>query len=457
MSRFDDFCNSISTTIDRLSVLAKDSTYIKSEYYEKYEVKRGLRDINGKGVLTGLTEISEIVSSKSDGKGGSMPCNGELYYRGINIDDLIKGYSHKGNYRYEETCYLLLFGKLPTVQELGEFCKIMSGFSHLPPSFVRDIIMKAPPTDMMNGLSRSVLSMYSYDKNPDDISIQNVLKQCLQLISQFAMLSVYGYKAYDHYHNEGDLIIRQPKDEYSISENLLYMLRPNGEFTPQEAEMLDICLVLHAEHGGGNNSSFTTHVVSSSGTDTYSSISASLGSLKGPRHGGANVKVVKMFEEMKENLKDTSDDSIIEYLEGLLAKENFDKSGLIYGMGHAVYSLSDPRADILKKYVSALANTKGQSSEYSLYAKVQDLAPQVIMRRRQIYKGVSANIDFYSGLVYSMLGLPTELFTPMFAVARVVGWSAHRIEELSNNGKIIRPGYNSVAERKPYISMEDRT
>lgn len=456
MSQFDDFSKSISTTIERLAVMAKESTYIKSEYYDQYDVKRGLRDINGKGVLTGLTEISEIVSSKRNVEGESQPCAGELYYRGIEIKDIVKKYSHKGNYRFEETCYLLLFGNLPTTSELEEFCTIMTGYSQLPPSFVRDIIMKAPSSDMMNALSRSVLTLYSYDKTADDICINNVLRQCLQLIAQFPMLSVYGYKAFEHYHNEGDLIIRQPKSEYSIAENILYMLRTNGEFTPQEAEMLDICLVLHAEHGGGNNSSFTTHVVSSSGTDTYSSISASLGSLKGPRHGGANIKVVKMFEDMKLKLNNYSDESIIEYLESLLDKTAFDNSGLIYGMGHAVYSLSDPRADILKEYVSALAESKGQSDEYRLYALVQDLAPQVIMRKRQIYKGVSANIDFYSGLVYSMLGLPAELYTPIFAVARSVGWSAHRIEELSNNGKIIRPGYNSVAERKPYVAIENR-
>lgn len=457
MADFKSFLEEVQADIDDLAVMAKESTYIKSEYYDKYDVKRGLRDINGKGVLTGLTEISDIISSKTNEEGKSVPCKGELYYRGIKIQDIVNGFAGSGNrYGFEEAAYLLLFGKLPNNNELKKFIDILGGFRRLPNSFVRDIIMKAPTNDMMIALSRSVLTLYSYDGNPDDISITNVLRQCMQLIAQFPLLAVYGYHVYKHYYNSESLLIRKPNPDYSIAENILYILREDGKFTPLEAELLDICLVLHAEHGGGNNSSFTTHVVSSSGTDTYSSIAASLGSLKGPRHGGANIKVVKMIEDMKANLKDYSDESVSEYLEKLLDKKAFDKSGLIYGMGHAVYSLSDPRADILKAYIKELACEKNAQGEYDLYQKIQRLAPEIISKKRSIYKGVSCNIDFYSGFLYNMLGLPVELFTPIFAIARVVGWSAHRIEELSNNGKIIRPGYNAVCEYKDYVARDDR-
>jgi len=457
MTDFKSFLEEVQADIDDLAVMAKDSTYIKSEYYDKYDVKRGLRDINGKGVLTGLTEISDIISSKTNEDGKSVPCKGELYYRGIKIKDIVNGFAGLGNrYGFEESAYLLLFGKLPNNDELKKFIEILGGFRRLPNSFVRDIIMKAPTNDMMIALSRSVLTLYSYDSNPDDISITNVLRQCLQLIAQFPLLAVYGYNVYKHYYNSESLLIRKPNPDYSIAENLLYILREDGNFTPLEAELLDICLVLHAEHGGGNNSSFTTHVVSSSGTDTYSSIAASLGSLKGPRHGGANIKVVKMIEDMKANLVDYSDESVTKYLEDLLDKKAFDRSGLIYGMGHAVYSLSDPRADILKSYIKALANEKNAQGEFELYEKIQRLAPEIIGKKRSIYKGVSCNIDFYSGFLYNMLGLPVELFTPIFAIARVVGWSAHRIEELSNNGKIIRPGYNAVCEYKEYVARDER-
>ena len=457
MTDFKSFLEEVQADIDDLAVMAKDSTYIKSEYYDKYDVKRGLRDINGKGGLTGLTEISDIISSKTNEDGKSVPCKGELYYRGIKIQDIVNGFAGLGNrYGFEESAYLLLFGKLPNNDELKKFIEILGGFRRLPNSFVRDIIMKAPTNDMMIALSRSVLTLYSYDSNPDDISITNVLRQCLQLIAQFPLLAVYGYNVYKHYYNSESLLIRKPNPDYSIAENLLYILREDGNFTPLEAELLDICLVLHAEHGGGNNSSFTTHVVSSSGTDTYSSIAASLGSLKGPRHGGANIKVVKMIEDMKANLVDYSDESVTKYLEDLLDKKAFDRSGLIYGMGHAVYSLSDPRADILKSYIKALANEKNAQGEFELYEKIQRLAPEIIGKKRSIYKGVSCNIDFYSGFLYNMLGLPVELFTPIFAIARVVGWSAHRIEELSNNGKIIRPGYNAVCEYKEYVARDER-
>lgn len=457
MSKYQEICNNVFDKINELAVLAQNSTYINPEYFKKYDVKLGLRDINGKGVLTGLTEISEIVASKTDENGVSKPANGELYYRGYNIKDLVAGFTGRKECNgFEETAYLLLFGKLPTASELKEFCDMQTNFTTLPISFVRDILMKAPSPDLMNVLARSVLTLYSYDATPDDISIPNVLRQCLQLIAEFPLLAVYGYKVFHHYYSGGDLVIRQPKPEYSTAQNILYMLRDDGNFTDLEAELLDMCLVLHMEHGGGNNSSFTTHVVSSSGTDTYSTIASSLGSLKGPRHGGANIKVVKMFEDMKANIKDYSDESVKEYLTKLLDKQAFDKSGLIYGMGHAVYSLSDPRADILHSFVKTLAFNKGLQEEYSLYEKIERLAPQVITERRAIYKGVSCNIDFYSGFVYNLLGIPPEMFTPIFAIARVVGWSAHRIEELSNNGKIIRPGYNSVAERRDYTEMNKR-
>ena len=445
----------ITPEIFRLANMSKQAGIIDTELFTKYDVKRGLRDLNGKGVLAGLTNISDVRANKIV-DGVQIPTHGRLFYRGYDVKDLVEGFAEDSNFGYEEATYLLLFNKLPDAKELEMFKSLLAGYRSLPTSFVRDIIMKAPTNDMMIALSRSVLTLYSYDSNPDDISITNVLRQCLQLIAQFPLLAVYGYNVYKHYYNSESLLIRKPNPDYSIAENLLYILREDGNFTPLEAELLDICLVLHAEHGGGNNSSFTTHVVSSSGTDTYSSIAASLGSLKGPRHGGANIKVVKMIEDMKANLVDYSDESVTKYLEDLLDKKAFDRSGLIYGMGHAVYSLSDPRADILKSYIKALANEKNAQGEFELYEKIQRLAPEIIGKKRSIYKGVSCNIDFYSGFLYNMLGLPVELFTPIFAIARVVGWSAHRIEELSNNGKIIRPGYNAVCEYKEYVARDER-
>ncbi len=451
------FLREKSSEIERLSQLAAKSDYIDSSMYEKYDVKRGLRDINGNGVVCGLTEISEIVSSKRGENGEKLPCRGELYYRGIRIEDLVSGFYSEKRYGFEETVYLLLFGKLPTASDLSGFEELLAGLRQLPNSFVRDVIMKAPSADMMNGLARSVLTLYSYDDRPDDISIENVLRQVLQLIAQFPLLSVYGYQTYLHYHRDSSLIIHNPESGLSTAENVLHLLRADGKYTELEARILDLCLVLHAEHGGGNNSTFTTHVVTSSGTDTYSAVAASLGSLKGPRHGGANIKVVKMFDDMKATLKDTSDGAVCDYLTSLLEKQGFDRSGLIYGMGHAVYSASDPRTEVLKRFVPRLAEEKGMEAEYELYSKVERLAPQVIAEKRKIYKGVSANIDFYSGFVYSMLNLPVELFTPIFAVARIAGWGAHRMEELSNNGKIIRPGYTSVAPRTEYVRLQDRT
>ena len=446
----------ITPEIKKLDKICENNSRIDPKFYSKYKVFRGLRDLEGKGVLTGLTEISEVYAKKEvDGK--LIPCHGQLFYRGINIEDLVKGFIKEDRFGFEETAYLLLLGELPNKEQLEEFSEILASYRSLPTSFVRDIIMKAPSFDMMNTLARSVLTLYSYDENPNDISISNVLRQSLQLISIFPLLSVYGYQAYNHYHNEESLIIHTPNTTLSTAENILYMLRPDSKYSKLEARILDLALVLHAEHGGGNNSSFTTHVVSSSGTDTYSVIAAALGSLKGPKHGGANIKVMQMFKDMKENVHDwENEEEIAMYLNALLNKEAFDKSGLIYGIGHAIYSVSDPRAKVFKGFVKKLSEEKGLTKEYNLYETVERLAPKVIAKNRKTYKGVSANIDFYSGFVYSMLGLPEELYTPIFAMARIVGWSAHRIEELINADKIIRPAYMNVLERRPYVEIDKR-
>ncbi len=427
-----------------------------SELYSIHQVKRGLRDLDGKGVVTGLTEISTINAFKTvDGK--QIPIEGELFYRGIPIQEIIEGFEKDGRFGFEETVYLLLFGELPNAEQLSQFSQLLVHYRQLPTNFVRDVIMKAPNADIMNSMARSVLTLYSYDKNANDVSVPNVLRQCIQLISNFPILSVYAYQAYKHYIKGNSLVIRHPDPKLSTAENILRLLRSDGKYTELEAKLLDLALVLHAEHGGGNNSTFTTHVVTSSGTDTYSSMAASLCSLKGPKHGGANIKVTEMFNDMKKQVKDWEDDDEIRaYLIALLNKEAFDKSGLIYGMGHAVYSLSDPRADALKKHVGLLSKEKGREKEYHLYMRVEELAKEVICEKRRIYKGVSPNIDFYSGFVYSMLNLPPELYTPIFAVARVAGWSAHRIEELLNGNKIIRPAYKSVAIPRIYVPMEKR-
>ncbi len=446
----------ITPKLLELTELCKSHNNINPELYTKYDVKRGLRDISGKGVLAGLTEISEVRSyiiQDSD----LVPCEGKLFYRGYDIEEIVAGFIGEDRFGFEEVTYLLLFGELPSHEQLDEFRKLLATYSTLPTSFVRDIIMKAPSPDMMNTLARSVLTLYAYDDNANDISIPNVLRQCQQLIALFPLFSVYGYQAYRHYHDGQSLFIHQPDPELSIAENILHLLRPDSQYTALEAKILDVALVLHAEHGGGNNSTFTTHVVSSSGTDTYSVIAASLGTLKGPKHGGANIKVVQMLEDMKKNLSDWEDETAVrQYLTALLNKQAFDKAGLIYGMGHAVYSLSDPRANIFKKFVKSLSEEKGLTKEFKLYSLVERIAPEVIAKERKIYKGVSANVDFYSGFVYSMLGLPSELFTPIFAIARIAGWSAHRIEELINAGKIIRPAYKNIAPHRPYTPIDKR-
>lgn len=451
-----NFNLTVTPELEELTNVCLSNSKMNVELYAKYDVKRGLRDINGEGVRAGLTQISAI-HAKEMKDGVAVPCEGRLYYRGYDIHDLTNGFLKAGRFGYEEIAYLLIFGQLPNEKALADFKKILNNQRSLPTNFVRDVIMKAPTPDMMNTLARSVLTLYAYDENADDTSIPNVLRQCLNLISVFPMLSVYGYHAYNHYIKGESLYIHHPDPELSVAENFLHMLRPDQKYTKLEAAILDLALVLHMEHGGGNNSTFTTHVVTSSGTDTYSAIVAALGSLKGPKHGGANIKVVKMFEDLKANVSDISDENEVgNYLRKLLHKEAFDRKGLIYGMGHAVYSISDPRAEIFKSFVEKLASEKGRESDFKLYSMVEHLAPEIIGQERHIYKGVSANVDFYSGFVYSMLDLPTELFTPMFAIARIVGWSAHRIEELINMDKIIRPAYMNVKEVEKYKELTER-
>ena len=450
------FNTKVTPEIEKLTELCVEQSTVDVSLYGKYDVKRGLRDVNGKGVLAGLTQISNIVSFKKvDGKEES--CEGELYYRGVDIEELTQGFLKDNRQGFEESAYLLLFGKLPTQEQLGNFKKLLASQRSLPRNFVRDVIMKAPSKNIMNTLSRSVLMLYSYDNNPEDISLENVMRQCLSLVSVFPMLAVYCYQAYNHDIKGKSLYIHSPAKDLSTAENILRMLRPDKKYTAFEAKILDLALVLHMEHGGGNNSTFTTHVVSSSGTDTYATIAAALGSLKGPKHGGANIKVVKMFDDMKKTLKgNINEESVEDYLRKLLNRQVFDKRGLIYGMGHAVYSNSDPRAVIFKRFVEQLAEEKGREKDYALYSMIEELAPKIIGEERHIYKGVSANVDFYSGFVYSMLDLPLELYTPMFAIARIVGWSAHRMEELINTNKIIRPGYVNVKAAEPYVPLKDR-
>ncbi len=435
--------------------ICENTDLISAELFDEYGVKRGLRDKNGNGVLSGLTHISKIEAFKNvDGK--KVPCDGKLWYRGYSVIDLVKGF-HGERFGYEEIAYLLLFGRLPNLRELDEFKGVLNASRTLPTNFTRDVIMKAPSKDIMNSMTKSVLTLASYDENMGDQSISNVLRQCLQLIAVLPMLAVYGYHAFNHYEGGDSFYIHRPDENLSTAENILLMLRPDKVYTELEAKVLDIALVLHMEHGGGNNSTFTTRVVSSAGSDTYSVVAAALSSLKGPKHGGANIKVVEMMRDLREQVNDLNDEEAIrDYLGKLLDKQAFDKKGLIYGMGHAVYSLSDPRARVFKSFVERLAKAKGRDEEFQIYSAVERLAPEVIAEKRKIYKGVSANVDFYSGFVYNMLDIPLELYTPIFAMARIVGWSAHRIEELVNVDKIIRPAYLSIMEEKEYRSLEDR-
>lgn len=440
---------------DRLVNECMVSGAINPDLYTEYDVKRGLRDSNGKGVLTGLTEISDVCSYKLV-EGRKMPANGELYFQGYNVEELIKG-SEGRRYRFEEVTYLLLFGELPNPKQLRTFVRIVKSLQELSGRFVRDVVMKATSPNLMNALQRCILTLYCYDAEPDEVSVPNVLRQSLQLIAKMPQIAVYSYHAYRHFHYDETLVIRLPDKELSIAENILQMLRPDGQFTELEAKVLDVALVLHAEHGGGNNSTFTNHVVTSSGTDTYSATAASIASLKGPKHGGANLKVQQMFDDLKENCPDYEDERALSaYLEGLLDKKLFDKTGLIYGMGHAVYTESDPREVILKRYARRLSEEKGLQKEFELYDRVERLAGELIARKRRLFKPICANVDFYSGFVYSMLGIPVELFTPIFAIVRISGWSAHRLEEVVNNGKIIRPAYKFVGMHRDYCELDQR-
>lgn len=446
------------TRDERLNQLVKYcmiSGALDLNLYQEYDVKRGLRESDGKGVLTGLTEISDVVAFRTV-NGKKVPTDGQLYYQGYNVMDLKKGFETR-KFNFEEVIYLLLFGALPNERQLQEFVEILSQYRELPSKFVRDVIMKAPSMDVMNALQKSVLTLYSYDDNPDDISIPNVLRQSLTLIATMPLISVYAYHAYQHYHNDKSLVIRYPDPQLSTAENILRILRSDGRYTELEARVLDIALVIHAEHGGGNNSSFTTHVVSSTGTDTYSAIAASLGSLKGPKHGGANLKVENMFADIREHVQDwENEDEIRAYLTKIINKEAFDGSGLIYGMGHAVYTVSDPRAVILKEYARSLSEEKGLTREFNLYTTVEKIAVEMLTNRKKLHKPICCNVDFYSGFVYSMLGIPKQMFTPIFAISRIAGWSAHRIEELVNEGKIIRPAYKYVGHHRDYMALEDR-
>ncbi len=432
------------------------SDTIPSHYFDEYDVNRGLRDKTGKGVLVGLTSISRVEGSKMI-DGVKTPCEGNLWYRGYNISDLVKNLRGK-RYGFEEIAYLLLFGELPTKETQTEFNEMLVAARSLPTNFTRDVIMKASTKDLMNSMTRSVLTLASYDDRASSLSLDNVIRQCMALISEFPMLAVYGYHAYNHYLNDQSLYIHRPKAELSTAENILQMLRPDQKYSELEAHVLDLALILHMEHGGGNNSTFTTRLVSSSGSDTYSVIAAALSSLKGPKHGGANIKVVDMMADIKDHVTDIKDDdAIADYLKKILNKEAFDHKGLIYGLGHAIYSLSDPRARIFRSFVEKLSVEKGLHDEYEFYTTVESKGRELITQNRKIYKGVCVNVDFFSGFVYNMLGIPKELFTPMFAVARIVGWSAHRIEELVNTDKIMRPAYQSIMQERNYMDYSARS
>lgn len=446
---------SVLSFTEKYGNICRNADYIPQELFDEYRVQRGLRDKNGNGVLTGLTNISRIEAFKMV-SGEKVPCEGKLWYRGYNVLDLVRDFSLK-RFGYEETAYLLIFGNLPNNKELEDFKSILGASRTLPTNFTRDVIMKAPSKDIMNSITKSILTLAAYDDNVFDQSIENVLRQCLNLISTFPMLSVYGYQAFNHYDRDDSMYIHRPDENLSTAENVLMMLRPDRSYTELEARVLDLALVLHMEHGGGNNSTFTTRVVTSAGSDTYSVIAAAMSSLKGTKHGGANIKVVEMMQDIKNNVRDLKDeDEVKNYLGRIVDKDAFDKKGLIYGMGHAVYSLSDPRAEVFKSFVKKLAADKERDEDFALYSIVEKLAPVVIAEKRRIYKGVSMNVDFFSGFVYSMLDIPLELYTPIFAIARIVGWSAHRIEELINVDKIIRPAYKSVMSERDYIPFDER-
>lgn len=446
---------SITDYTDEQVKLCVKNDQIDKNLYQEYGVKRGLRDEQGQGVLTGLTNISQITAFKNV-NGEKIPCDGELLYRGYNVRDLVDGAADK-RFIFEEGVYLLLFGDLPDNEQLAKFREALNNSMDFPTNFTRDVIMKAPRVDIMNSMTRSILTLACYDDRQDDLSLSNVLRQCIMLISNFSMMAVYGYHAYNHYDNNGSMYIHRPDSNLSIAENFLRMLRPDKSFTELEARVLDIALLLHMEHGGGNNSTFTTRVVTSSGSDTYSAIAAAMSSLKGRKHGGANLQVMKMMDDIKSHVSDFSDEEeIASYIDKILNKQAYDRQGLIYGMGHAVYSLSDPREQVFRKFVEELAHDKGKDKDLMLYENIEKIAPMLIAKERKIYKGVSPNVDFYSGFVYEMLGIPRELYTPLFAIARIAGWSAHRMEELVTTDKIIRPAYKSLVTDREYVPRDLR-
>lgn len=446
---------SITDYTDEQVKLCVKNDQIDKNLYQEYGVKRGLRDEQGQGVLTGLTNISQITAFKNV-NGEKIPCDGELLYRGYNVRDLVNGAADK-RFIFEEGAYLLLFGDLPDNEQLAKFREALNNSMDFPTNFTRDVIMKAPRVDIMNSMTRSILTLACYDDRQDDLSLSNVLRQCIMLISNFSMMAVYGYHAYNHYDNNGSMYIHRPDSNLSIAENFLRMLRPDKSFTELEARVLDIALLLHMEHGGGNNSTFTTRVVTSSGSDTYSAIAAAMSSLKGRKHGGANLQVMKMMDDIKSHVSDFGDEEeIATYLDKILNKQAYDRQGLIYGMGHAVYSLSDPREQVFRKFVEELAHDKGKDKDLMLYENIEKIAPMLIAKERKIYKGVSPNVDFYSGFVYEMLGIPRELYTPLFAIARIAGWSAHRMEELVTTDKIIRPAYKSLVTGREYVPRDLR-
>ncbi len=447
--------HSIEKALENYAGLCRKNDEFSPVLFKQYGVKRGLRDVDGSGVLTGLTNISKVEGSQYI-NGKKVPCEGSLWYRGYSIFDLVSGLRGKRN-AFEETAYLLMLGELPKKDELDQFCALLGNLSVLPRNFVRDVIMKAPTVDLMNSMTRSVLTLASYDDTIGNQDLDIQLLQCLKLVAVMPMLAVYGYHAYNYYKNHGSMYVHRPRKNLSVAENILAMLRPDQSYTPLEVEVLDIALLLHMEHGGGNNSTFTTRVITSSGSDTYSTMAAALCSLKGPKHGGANIKVMSMMADIKKHLgKRYTEGELADYLTKILEGEAFDRKGLIYGMGHAIYSINDPRATVFKRFVEELASSKGREQEYQLYSTIERLAPEIISDKRHIYKGVSANVDFYSGFVYEMLGIPVQLFTPMFAIARIVGWSAHRIEELVTGDKIIRPAYLSIMKEKEFISRDER-
>lgn len=442
--------------LETLVEKGRKSGKINMALYQEYDVKRGLRDASGRGVLTGLTEISDVVGYKTTASGSLRPDEGRLYYQGYNMMDLVRGIRNR-RFGFEEISYLLMFGSLPKQDELEEFIEILTDFRELPGDFTRDYIMRSPSNNIMNSLQKCVLSLYSYDPEPERIDVQNLVRQSLSLVAKMPLLAVYSYHAYRHYLKGENLFIRNPDPKLSLAENLLQMLHPDGMYTDLEARVLDVALILHAEHGGGNNSTFTTHVVSSTGTDTYSATAASLGSLKGSRHGGANLKVQEMFKDIKSHVKNWgSETEVRAYLNKILDKRAFDHSGLIYGIGHAVYTKSDPRAVILKEYARQLSIEKGMEEEFHLYETVERIGKECTQEKRNMLKPMCANVDFYSGFVYTMLDFPKELFTPLFAIARISGWSAHRIEEMVNSGKIIRPAYKYVGHHRKYKELDVR-